>query len=66
LGRFDVGLVLVTRHWGADRTLPRWADVRDMALHAEALGFDTVWLEDELLFEALDACAPVLELLRAG
>ena len=52
MGKFEVGLVLVTRHWGPDRTLPRWADVRDMALRAEALGFDTVWLEDELLWRA--------------
>ncbi len=50
MGTFEVGVVLVTRHWGPERTLPRWADVRDMALRAEALGFDTVWLEDELLW----------------
>lgn len=50
MGTFEVGFVLVTRHWGPERTLPRWADVREMALRAEALGFDTVWLEDELLW----------------
>ncbi len=50
MGRFEVGFVLVTRHWGPERQLPRWTDVRAMALRAEALGFDTVWLEDELLW----------------
>jgi alkanesulfonate monooxygenase SsuD/methylene tetrahydromethanopterin reductase-like flavin-dependent oxidoreductase (luciferase family) len=54
MGRFEVGFVLVTRHWGPERQLPRWADVREMALRAEALGFDTVWLEDELLWRPSD------------
>lgn len=50
MSSFEVGFVLVTRHWGADRTLPRWADIRATAQRAEALGFDTVWIEDELLW----------------
>jgi alkanesulfonate monooxygenase SsuD/methylene tetrahydromethanopterin reductase-like flavin-dependent oxidoreductase (luciferase family) len=50
LSAFEVGLVLVTRQWGPDRTVPRWTDVRDMALRADALGFDSVWIEDELLW----------------
>lgn len=33
----------------AGRT-PRWADVLDMALTAEAIGFDSFWLPDHLLF----------------
>ena len=52
MGRFEVGFVLVTRHWGPERTLPRWTDVRQMALRAEAIGLDTVWVEDELLWRA--------------
>jgi alkanesulfonate monooxygenase SsuD/methylene tetrahydromethanopterin reductase-like flavin-dependent oxidoreductase (luciferase family) len=50
MGTFEVGFVIVTRHWGPERTLPRWSDVREQALRAEALGFDAVWLEDELLW----------------
>jgi probable F420-dependent oxidoreductase len=29
---------------------PRWADIRLMARRAEELGFDSVWVEDHLLF----------------
>jgi alkanesulfonate monooxygenase SsuD/methylene tetrahydromethanopterin reductase-like flavin-dependent oxidoreductase (luciferase family) len=30
--------------------VPRWSDVSRMARRAEALGFDSVWIEDHLLF----------------
>jgi alkanesulfonate monooxygenase SsuD/methylene tetrahydromethanopterin reductase-like flavin-dependent oxidoreductase (luciferase family) len=30
--------------------VPRWTDVRQMARHAEQVGFDSVWIEDHLLF----------------
>ena len=43
MGRFEVGLVLNTGQWGPERTLPHWSELRDMALRAETLGFDTVW-----------------------
>jgi alkanesulfonate monooxygenase SsuD/methylene tetrahydromethanopterin reductase-like flavin-dependent oxidoreductase (luciferase family) len=29
---------------------PRWGDISRMARHAEAIGFDSVWIEDHLLF----------------
>jgi alkanesulfonate monooxygenase SsuD/methylene tetrahydromethanopterin reductase-like flavin-dependent oxidoreductase (luciferase family) len=29
---------------------PRWADISQMAREAEAIGFDSVWIEDHLLF----------------
>jgi alkanesulfonate monooxygenase SsuD/methylene tetrahydromethanopterin reductase-like flavin-dependent oxidoreductase (luciferase family) len=29
---------------------PRWGDISQMARHAEAIGFDSVWIEDHLLF----------------
>ena len=29
---------------------PRWPDLRDMALAAEAVGFDTLFVPDHLLF----------------
>lgn len=48
--RFEVGVVLNTGQWGPERTLARWSELREMALRAEALGFDTVWTPDELLW----------------
>jgi len=47
---FDIGIVLVTGQWGPERTLNRWTDVREMARRAEAIGFDTVWIPDELVW----------------
>ena len=32
---------------GADRATPRWPAIRALALDAEALGVDTVWVADE-------------------
>ena len=37
-----------------DGSTPRWAEIRDMALRAEAMGFDTVWIPDELLWRRPD------------
>ena len=50
MSRFEVGIVLNTGQWGPERTLARWSELREMALRAEALGFDTVWTPDELLW----------------
>jgi alkanesulfonate monooxygenase SsuD/methylene tetrahydromethanopterin reductase-like flavin-dependent oxidoreductase (luciferase family) len=33
-----------------DGSTARWTDIRDLALRAEELGFDTVWTADELLW----------------
>jgi alkanesulfonate monooxygenase SsuD/methylene tetrahydromethanopterin reductase-like flavin-dependent oxidoreductase (luciferase family) len=48
--RAPIGLVLPIAQSGPERQTPRWAEVRELALHAEAIGFDTVWLPDELLW----------------
>ena len=29
---------------------PRWGDISQMARHAEEIGFDSIWIEDHLLF----------------
>ncbi len=47
---FEVGVVLNTGQWGPERTVAHWSELRAMALRAEALGFDTVWTPDELLW----------------
>lgn len=51
MSRFEVGVVLNTGEWGPERTLARWSALREMALRAEAIGFDTVWTPDELLWQ---------------
>jgi alkanesulfonate monooxygenase SsuD/methylene tetrahydromethanopterin reductase-like flavin-dependent oxidoreductase (luciferase family) len=52
--RFEIGLVLPLNQQGPDRATPRWADLREMAVRAEAVGFDTVWTTDELLWRTRD------------
>ncbi len=50
MSRFEIGVVLNTGQWGPERTTAPWSELREMALRAEALGFDTVWTPDELLW----------------
>jgi alkanesulfonate monooxygenase SsuD/methylene tetrahydromethanopterin reductase-like flavin-dependent oxidoreductase (luciferase family) len=47
---FEIGLVLPLWDSFVDRSTSRWVDVRNLALRAEELGFDTVWVPDELLW----------------
>jgi alkanesulfonate monooxygenase SsuD/methylene tetrahydromethanopterin reductase-like flavin-dependent oxidoreductase (luciferase family) len=49
---FEVGLVLPVWDSFVDRSTTRWVDLRDLALRAEELGFDTVWVADELLWRS--------------
>ena len=51
---FEIGVVLPLNQSGADRVTPRWSGIREMALRAEAIGFDTVWTPDELLWRPKD------------
>ena len=37
-----------------DGSTARWVEIRDLAIQAEAMGFDTVWLADELLWRPAD------------
>ena len=46
----EVGLVLPTGDVFVDGPSPRWSEIRDLALHAERIGFDAVWVADELLW----------------
>jgi alkanesulfonate monooxygenase SsuD/methylene tetrahydromethanopterin reductase-like flavin-dependent oxidoreductase (luciferase family) len=48
----QIGIVLATGDTGAARTTARWKEIRDIALLAEAIGFDTVWVPDELLWRS--------------
>jgi alkanesulfonate monooxygenase SsuD/methylene tetrahydromethanopterin reductase-like flavin-dependent oxidoreductase (luciferase family) len=40
---------------------PRWDDLREMALHAEAIGLDSLWIPDHLLFRRDGATRGVWE-----
>jgi alkanesulfonate monooxygenase SsuD/methylene tetrahydromethanopterin reductase-like flavin-dependent oxidoreductase (luciferase family) len=37
-----------------DGSTPRWTEIRELALRAESMGFDTVWIPDELLWRQGD------------
>jgi len=51
---FEIGVVLPIMQYGPDRTTARWAEIRDMAIRAESIGFDTIWTPDELLWRMED------------
>jgi alkanesulfonate monooxygenase SsuD/methylene tetrahydromethanopterin reductase-like flavin-dependent oxidoreductase (luciferase family) len=50
----ELGIVLPMEESWTDGSTPRWAEIRGMALRAEAMGFDTVWIPDELLWRRPD------------
>jgi alkanesulfonate monooxygenase SsuD/methylene tetrahydromethanopterin reductase-like flavin-dependent oxidoreductase (luciferase family) len=50
VSKLDVGIVLFSGQYGPERTTMRWAELREQALRAEALGFDTIWVPDELVW----------------
>src|SRR5438552_8619739 len=47
---FKVGVLLPTIEGSMARATPRWSDIVAMARRAEALGFDSLWMPDHLLF----------------
>ena len=50
----ELGLVLPLEEAWTDGSTPRWVEIRELALRAEAMGFDTVWIPDELLWRQGD------------
>src|SRR5689334_11910257 len=46
---FEIGLVLPMGEVFGGGSMSRWANIRDLALRAEEIGFDIVWTCDELL-----------------
>jgi alkanesulfonate monooxygenase SsuD/methylene tetrahydromethanopterin reductase-like flavin-dependent oxidoreductase (luciferase family) len=50
----EIGLVLPMEESWTDGETPRWTQIRDLAVRAEEIGFDTVWVPDELLWRPLD------------
>lgn len=51
----QVGLFLPFAEGMMDGATPRWADLQSMAQCAEAVGFDSIWLGDHLLFRFAEA-----------
>ena len=49
----ELGLVLPMEESWTDGSTPRWVEIRELAIRAEAIGFDTVWIPDELLWRPL-------------
>ena len=52
--RLKVGLDLPT----SDRTGLGWSELRDIAMLAEEVGFDSIWLDDHLLYHMRGAAEP--------
>ena len=50
----EIGLVLPMEESWTDGATPRWVDIRELATRAEEIGFDTVWIPDELLWRPVD------------
>jgi alkanesulfonate monooxygenase SsuD/methylene tetrahydromethanopterin reductase-like flavin-dependent oxidoreductase (luciferase family) len=50
----ELGLVLPMEESWTDGSTPRWVEIRELAIRAEAMGFDTVWIPDELLWRPPD------------
>jgi alkanesulfonate monooxygenase SsuD/methylene tetrahydromethanopterin reductase-like flavin-dependent oxidoreductase (luciferase family) len=46
----EIGIVAPVYQSGAERRTVRWPEIRDIAVRAEALGFDTIWVPDELVW----------------
>ncbi|HET7830324.1 MAG TPA: LLM class flavin-dependent oxidoreductase [Candidatus Limnocylindrales bacterium] len=46
----SLGLNLPYVEGSMDGATPRWADIREMAVEAEAMGFDTMWVSDHVGF----------------
>jgi alkanesulfonate monooxygenase SsuD/methylene tetrahydromethanopterin reductase-like flavin-dependent oxidoreductase (luciferase family) len=47
---FEIGVVVPVGQYGPERATPHWSELRAITLRAEALGFDTIWTPDELLW----------------
>lgn len=53
----ELGLVLPMGESFVDGSTARWSDIRELAVRAEQIGFDTVWTADELLWRPSDGPA---------
>ena len=54
MSKFEIGVCLPLWQYGPQRATPRWSDIRQVALNAEQMGIDTLWIPDELLWRGDD------------
>ena len=52
MGKFEIGVCLPIWQYGPERTTPRWSEIRQVAINAEQMGMDTLWIPDELLWRS--------------
>src|SRR5262245_63041324 len=51
----EIGLVLpVGQVFAVEGSTPRWSEIRELVVRAERMGFDIVWISDELLWRATE------------
>jgi alkanesulfonate monooxygenase SsuD/methylene tetrahydromethanopterin reductase-like flavin-dependent oxidoreductase (luciferase family) len=51
----EIGLVLpVGEVFAVESATPRWTEIRELVVRAERIGFDIVWISDELLWRATE------------
>jgi len=50
----EIGLVLPIGESFVDGSTARWTEIRELAIRAEEIGFDAVWVADELLWRSPD------------
>jgi alkanesulfonate monooxygenase SsuD/methylene tetrahydromethanopterin reductase-like flavin-dependent oxidoreductase (luciferase family) len=58
MGRLELDAAIASADAAAMGSTPTWASMRNVALTAEQVGFDTVWLADELLLEGEERTEP--------
>src|SRR5215204_3278986 len=54
VNKLELGLVLPVGAPFSDGPTARWTEIRDLAVAAEAAGFGTLWVSDELLWRGSD------------
>ena len=52
MGSFEIGVCLPVLQYGPDRATPRWSEISRVAINAEQMGMDTLWIPDELLWRS--------------
>src|SRR3954452_6624312 len=52
MSKFEIGVCIPIMQYGTERATPRWPEIRQIAINAEQMGVDTLWIPDELLWRS--------------
>jgi len=52
VAKFEIGVCLPLNQYGPERNTPRWSEIRQVAVNAEQMGIDTLWIPDELVWSS--------------